>query len=362
MPEDPIERLNADIEIFGIPQTPGMPPMTESFLHIRRRQDGAVERAIMGLPAYQGEPGERGPAGMVHQGTRTRPELEGLAMILGENELNYTYRCDGTTELWVWTGSTFKVYENAFGTKGDKGDPPTMQGGTVTVDGVPIDAPAGVRVEGAVAGGPYTVGIDLPALPEGPPGPPGRSGPIYDSVDVDQTTPPTDQQILVHNEATGKLEWRHAMLPVAEYSIASGEFPTVTKQPSDTREVLVSFTLPAQSYRYIPRFSGGLDLFRFSGQQIDVEILLGDPVEGELYGIGRGSCPDFVGGWDRVSFETYSAYGISPESPNGTVPPSLGAATFYVVAVKRSGNSGQWKIRPDYAQLRVRLERALHNG
>ncbi len=63
MPEDPIERINVDLEVFAIPQTPGMPPMTNTVMHVRRRQDGAAERAVMGLPAFQGEPGERGAAG-----------------------------------------------------------------------------------------------------------------------------------------------------------------------------------------------------------------------------------------------------------------------------------------------------------
>lgn len=360
MPEDPIERINVDLEVFAIPQTPGMPPMTNTVMHVRRRQDGAAERAVMGLPAFQGEPGERGAAGMVHQGTRTLPELEGLAMTLGEAELNFTYRRAGTDDLWVWTGAAFRVYENAFGTQGVRGPAPVMQGGTVTVDGVTLEGAPGVRVQGA-DGGPYTVGIDLPALPEGPQGPTGLSGPVYTSVDVDQTTPPADKQILVHDAALGKMRFQDAMLPVAEYGIASSVFPTITKQAADTRHTLASFTVPAQNYRYIPRFSGGVDIFRFSGQQIDVEILFGDPTSGELFGIGRGSAPDLVGGWNRVCFETYHPYGFGPESPGGTIRPSVGAATFYVVAVKRSGNAGSWKIRNDYAHMRIRLDRALFN-
>lgn len=354
MPEDPIERLNVDIEVYGIPQSPGQPPMTESFLHIRRRQDGSAERAVMGLPAYQGAPGDRGPAGMVHQGARSLAELEGLANTLGEAELNYTYRRSGTDDIWVWNGRVFRVYENAFGTKGDKGDPPIMQGGTVTVDGEPIDSPAGVRVDGSI-GGPYTVGVDLPALPPGPKGDKGDAGPIYTSVDVDQSTPPTDAQILVHDAASGKLVWRNAMLPTEEYVIGPEVFPTVNKNTSDTRHVLVSFVVPPRPYRYRPDFGGGVDIRRVIGQQIDVEIRMDDSATGALVGHGRGDAPDLVGGWWHVRVGPYAGTSLNPGMLDGTVPANT-EATFHMTAVRRSG-SGSWGVRNNYAQLRIRLMR-----
>lgn len=356
MPDDPIERLNVDLEVFGIPQTPGLPPMTETVLHVRRRQDGAAERAVLGLPAYQGEPGERGPAGMVHQGTRTLTELEGLAFTLGEDDLNDTYRCAGTDDLWVWTGSQFRVYENAFGTKGDKGDPPIMQGGTVTVGGETQGGPSGVRVEGP-EGGPYMVGVDLPPLPEGPEGPPGPAGPIYTSVDVDSGSSPTDQQILVHDASKGKMVWRDAMLPVEEFVVGPDSFPTVNKNASDARHVLLSVTVPARPYRWRPDFSGGVDVRRIIGQQIDVEILMGDPVNGQLVGYGRGDVPDLVGGWWHVRVGAFSDVSINPGVTEATVPPNT-EATLHMVAVRRSG-TGSWGVRNSYAQLRIRLMRVM---
>lgn len=354
MPDDPIERINVDIDVFGIPQTPGMPPMTESFLHIRRRQDGSAERAVMGLPAYEGKPGERGPAGMVHQGTRTLPELEGLALTLGENELNFTYRRAGTDDLWVWTGSTFLTYPNSFGTKGDKGDPPVMQGGTVTVDGQALDSPAGVRVGGSI-GGPYTVGVDLPALPAGPKGDPGPSGRIYTSVDVNQATPPADKQILVHDAASAKLVWRDAMLPVEEYVVGSEAFPTVNKNASDVQHVLVSVVIPARPYRYRADVSGGVDVRRVIGQQIDVAVVMGDAMGGEVIGHGRGDAPDLIGGWWHVRVGSYSPITLNPGMMDSTVPPNT-EMTFHMVALRRSG-SGGWGVRSNFAQLRIRLQR-----
>ncbi|NKS17298.1 hypothetical protein GS490_25245 [Rhodococcus hoagii] len=358
MPEDPIERINVDLEVFAIPQAPGMPPMTNTVMHVRRRQDGAAERAVMGLPAYQGEPGERGAAGMVHQGTRTLPELEGLAMTLDESNLNFTYRRSGTDDLWVWTGAAFRVYENAFGTKGDRGPAPVMQGGTVTVDGVVLEGAPGVRVQGA-DGGPYTVGIDLPPLPKGDKGDPGPAGPIYTSVDVDQTTAPTDQQILVHDAAIGKMRFRDAMLPTEEYVIGPEVFPNATKNTADSRHQLVSFTVPARPYRYRADFLGGVDIRHAIGQQIDVEIRMGDAVNGTLVGHGRGDTPpDIIGtGWWHVRVGTYSEMSLNPGMLDGTVPPNT-EATFTMAAVRRSG-SGTWGVRNNYAQLRLRLMRVV---
>ncbi|MGF7124019.1 hypothetical protein [Rhodococcus sp. BE178] len=357
MPEDPIERINVDLEVYGIPQTPGLPPMTETYLHVRRRQDGAAERAVIGLPAYHGEQGERGAAGMVHQGTRTLAELEGLAMTLGENELNFTYRCTGTDNLWVWIGTTFRVYENAFGTKGDRGPAPVMTGGTVTVDGVVQEGAPGVRIQGA-DGGPYSVGIDLPPLPVGPPGPVGPAGPIYTSIDVSQTTPPTDAQILVHDAALGKMTWRNAMLPVEEYVVGSNSFETVTKGASDTRHVLTSVTIPPRPYRYRPDIVGGVEIKRVTGQQIDVEVLLGDPVSGSFIGHGRGDSPDLVGGSSYVNVVSWADRSMNPGETWGTVAPNT-EATIHMIAVKRAGNIGGWQVRRDFAQLRIRLMRVV---
>lgn len=357
MPEDPIERINVDLEVFAIPQTPGMPPMTNTVMHVRRRQDGAAEHAVMGLPAYQGEPGERGAAGMVHQGTRTLPELEGLAMTLAEAELNFTYRRSGTDDLWVWTGAAFRVYENAFGTQGVRGPAPVMQGGTVTVDGVVLEGAPGVRVQGA-DGGPYTVGIDLPKLPKGDKGDVGPAGPIYTSVDVDQTTPPSDQQILVHDAALGKMVFRDAMLPVEEYVAGRSAFVDATKAAADSRHILTSVTIPPRPYRYRPDVIGGVDIKRVVGQQIDVEVLLGDPVSGTFIGHGRGNSPDLVGGWGYVNVVSYNDRSQNPGDDWGTVPPNT-AATLHMIAVKRSGNFGSWQVRGEFAQLRIRLMRVV---
>lgn len=351
---DPVERLAVDLEIFAIPQSPDMPPMTETYLHVRRKQDQGTGRAVLGLPAFKGDKGDQGPAGLIHKGDRTTAELDGLAMVLDEAALNWAYRNTDTNAQWVWNGDAFVIYANAYGAKGDTGPAPEMNGGTVTIAGEPIAAPAGVDVDGPV-GGPYVVNVNLPELPQGDPGPPGPAGPIYTSVDVDQATAPADGDVLVHNDTTGKLEWRSfaggALTPVLEYVIPPANFPTVDKLSSDVRHDLVSVTIPAQPVPYRVHVSGGVDVNSKWGHQIDVEVRVADPVNGTLIGLGRGQDGE---GWREVALRSHSEVAIIPGSAAGVLPAGQ-EVTIYASAVKKAGIVFGWGVRADRANLRLQL-------
>ncbi|MBM4608530.1 hypothetical protein GS416_11665 [Rhodococcus hoagii] len=137
-------------------------------------------------------------------------------------------------------------------------------------------------VQGA-DGGPYTVGIDLPPLPEGRQGCPGPAGPIYTSVDVDQAAAPADRQILVHDAASGKLKWRDALLPRTSMSSSLTRFPNVTKQPADTRHLLDNLRDPRDGPTATAWTSlAVVDIKRFLGQQIDLEVRIEDAQGGPL--------------------------------------------------------------------------------
>ncbi|WP_027500397.1 hypothetical protein [Rhodococcus sp. UNC363MFTsu5.1] len=355
MPSDPIERLSVDLEVFGIPQTPGMPPMTETYLHVRRRQDGAAESAVLGLPVYEGKPGPAGPAGMIHQGQRTTAELDGLALVLSPAELNYTYRNTDNNSQWIWNGTTFQVYANAYGAQGNRGPAPVMNGGNVTIDGEAQPAPAGVHVDGA-DGGPYTVSVALPALPPGPPGPPGLAGPIYTSVDVSQTTPPVDGQMLVHSQALGKLVWATPMVPYLEYVVSSESFPDATKNSGDVRHTLLAFEMPAQPFDWEAEILGGVDVFREIGHRIDIEVRLSSDTSGALIGYGRGSDGN---GWERLVLNPYSAVPLNPGVPRTSIIPAGVNNSIWVTAIKKGGTTKAWGVRKDFANLRIRVNRVL---
>ncbi|QMU18989.1 hypothetical protein [Gordonia rubripertincta] len=351
MADDPIERIGVELEIFGIPQPAGAPPMTDTYLHVRRRQDGAAEKAKMGLPAYQGEPGPPGPPGAIHQGERTTAQLNALALVLGADQTNWAYRNTDTNDQYVWTGATFIVYHGVYGTPGPVGPPPSLQAGTLTIDGDPVAGGYGVRVSGSA--GAYAVGLDLPEMPQGEPGPPGPSGSILTSVDVATGSTPTNGDVLAYRSSDSKLVWRPGQFVTEEYVVGPGGFPTVTKTPTDTTHLLFSLNIPAKSWPYRFDFVGGVDVSSSTGTQIDMEIRTGNATNGPIVGYGKGQDGE---GFREVAFRAHSEVDLTPASSEGVIAAGT-AVTLYVSAVKVAGNLKSWSIRNTKAQLRVRLMR-----
>ncbi|MCT1710702.1 hypothetical protein M3B38_01690 [Dietzia cinnamea] len=350
---DPIEKISAEIEIHGIPQADGAPPMTTSYFHVRRRQDGAVERAVLGLPAYRGKEGPAGPPGAIHQGERDTAELEALATALGTQHINWAYRNTDTDDQYVWTGQTWVIYHGVYATPGPVGPAPTITPGTLTIDGVEHAGPFGVRVSGS--GGSYSVGVDLPKMPKGDQGDAGPAGPIFTSVDVDQSSTRSDGDVLVYNGASGKLEWGRTVYGIEEFAVPPSYFPSVSNLPgSTTRRELFSLEIPARDYPYRLDFSGGVDVDVPFGYHVDIEIRSGNVSTGKLVGLARD---DSSQGWHRLVFFPYSEDAFDPETPTTDVIAPGTPQTLYVSAVRRQGGILPWALRRDYAQLRVRLMR-----
>lgn len=347
MPSDPIERLNLDVEVYGIPQAPGMPPMTESYFHIRRRQDGASGTAVLGLPAYEGAPGPAGPPAAIHKGDRTTSQLAGIEATLGPANTNWAYRNVDTNDMYVWTGGEWAIYVDAFGAEGPPGPAPTLLDGTVKYDGVVVSG-AALDVTGP-DGGPYQISIDMPTPDAGPEGPVGPAGPILTSIDVVGT--PVAGQVLRYDSVLTKLVWSDVPGAVEEYVVPPSGFPTVSKSSSDVRQQLVAANIPAKTYPYRLDFAGGVDVDSKLGHQIDVEIRLSDPVTGQLVGYGKGQDGE---GWREVAFRAHSNVAIEPGSSSGVIAAGT-AVTVYVSAVKKAGILFGWGVRNDLAQLRIRL-------
>lgn len=351
MANDPIETINVDLEIIGIPQAAGMPPMTDTYLHVRRRQDGSSQQAKLGLPAYEGAPGPAGIPGAVHKGDRSTAQLNALQTTLGPNDLNFSYRNVDNNSQYVWNGSTFVVYQNAYGAQGVPGPAPVLQPGTVSYDGV-VEGDAVMEIAGP-SGGPYAIHLDLPEPPEGPQGIPGQSGPIYSSVDV--VGAPTEGQSLRHQTDDGKLHWYNPPTAIEEYVVPPNGFPAAfSKASTDTRAQLVAITIPAKTYAYRFDFAGGVDVQAKAGHQIDIEIRRDNATSGEIVGYGKGQDGE---GWREVALRAHSDVAIQPGSTEGMVPANT-VTTLYVTAVKKAGNTLGWGVRPDLAQLRIRLTRA----
>lgn len=351
MADDPIERIGAEIEIYGMPVADGAPPMTVGYFHVRRRQDGAAGRAVMGLPAYEGKQGPTGPPGAIHQGERDTAELTSLATILDEANTNWAYRNTDTNDQYVWSGEAWVIYHGVYATPGPVGPAPTLTPGSLTIDGEPYSGPYGVRIAGSA--GSYSVGIDLPEMPQGEEGPPGPSGPIFTSVDVDQTSVRDNGDTLVYNATSGKLQWLPVSGAIEEYVVPPASFPNASLTSTTSRRDLVTIVIPAKTYPYRFDFTGGVDVDSRSGHQIDLEIRTTDPVTGPLVGMGKGQDGE---GWREVAFRAHSDVAIDPTTSVGVIAPGT-AVTLYVSAVKRAGIIFGWGVRNDRAQLRVRLMR-----
>lgn len=352
MADDPIERIGVELEIYGIPQPAGAPPMTETYLHVRRRQDGAAERAVMGLPAYEGAPGPPGPPGAIHRGELDTAELDALALVLGSDATNWAYRNTDTNDQYVWSGATWIIYHDVYGTPGPVGPAPSLSPGTLTIDGDPVAGPEfGVRVTGSA--GNYALGVDLPPMPEGPPGPTGPSGSVINSVDVADDSDPTEGDVLTYREDDGKLVWQPGQFVTEEYVVGPGGFPTVTKGSSDTRHTMFSVNIPAKPWPYRFDFAGGVDVSSSNGTQIDMELRTDNATSGPLVGYGKGQDGE---GYREVAFRAHSDVDLTPESTEGIIPADT-AVTLYASAVKTAGVLTSWKIRNTKAQLRIRLMR-----
>lgn len=349
---DPIERLGVELEIYGIPQPAGSPPMTDSYLHVRRRQDGAGERAVMGLPAYKGEQGIPGPPGAVHQGERTTAQLDALALLLNADNTNWAYRNTDTDDQYVWTGETFVIYQQVYATPGPVGPPPDLSPGSLTVGGT--DYPSGdygVRVTGSA--GQYALGLDLPAPPQGDKGDPGASGSIYESVDVAEDSTRNDGDVLMYSADDELLHWSPGGYWIEEYVVPPSGFPNVSKGVTDSRHVMFTVTIPAKTFAYRFDFTGGVDVSSFIGTQIDMEIRCDDATAGPVVGYGKGQDGE---GFREVAFRAHSDVAIDPSTRAGIVEPGT-EVILYASAVKVSGILTGWRIRNDNAQLRIRLLR-----
>lgn len=358
MPSDPIERIVTDLEIYGIPQPAGSPPMTETYMHVRYRPDGNAARAKMGLPAYEGAPGPPGPPGAIHQGEATTAQLNSLGASLGPSDVNKAWRNTDTNDQYVWDGDEFVIYHNVYGTPGPTGPAPNLTAGELTVGGEVIDnADYGVRISGNNPN--YIVDLDLPEPPQGEKGDVGPSGSIYTSVDVDQSSTPNDGDVLVHDADEDKLVWSPGGYWIEEYVVPPSGFPNFSKSSTDVRNLLCTINIPAKTFPYRFDFTGGVDMNAKTGHQIDLEIRtdVGAPSNpaqnGPIVGYGKGQNGE---GWREVAFRAHSDVAIDPTSTAGVINPGT-PVVLYVSAVKVAGILFGWDGRNDKAQLRVRLLR-----
>lgn len=349
-----IGRLNADLDIFGIAQDPSQPPMTETFLHVRRRQDGSGGRAVLGLPAFKGDKGDPG-GGLIFQGDRTSAELAVLSDALTTDNVNWAYRNLDNNDMWVWSGARFIVAKDAFGADGEQGPPPVLVDGTVTIDGEPLEDPLGTHVTGS--DGVYQIGLDLPKMPEGAKGDTGPAGSIFNSPDI-TGGPDDDGMILVYDQESGKMVWRNGYTGPLLYNVPPSAFGDWSSGINSTRHVITAITIPEQPFRYRLDFDGGVEVSTVLGQTVDVQVRADDPDSGTMVGCAFGNME--ATGWVHQRFAPFSADPATPETTGlrvGVVEPDT-ELVLHVVAVRSAGIGALWRVAGNNrSSLRVKLER-----
>lgn len=343
---DPIERFVAEVEVFGMAQLPGQPPQTEAFFQIRRRQDGAADAAL-GLPAYKGDKGDRGPALQIF----VVPSAANIPQpgTLTSADYGKGWRVQGENSVRFWTSQGFQTHLDWIGSEGppgDRGPANTLSPGIIEM--LPEGAVPTIDITGDAPH--QTLSIGIPAVP-GEKGDTGPAAAIAASLDYsDGGTPATPGQVIAMRP-NGKFGPVKPISVLEEYVVPPSSFPNATKSSSSQRHQLVSVPIPAKDYPYRFNFSGGVDVQNKAGHQVDVEIRVDDPTTGLLVGLGKGQDGE---GWREVMFRAHSDVAYQPGSSVGVIPPGT-PVTLYCVAVLRSGFLLGWAVRKDYAQLRIQL-------
>lgn len=351
--EEFIGSLESQLEIYGIRADPSQPPMQETYLHVRRRQDGSGGSARLALPAFKGDKGDTGD-GFLFQGDRTSAELAALREALSKDQANWAYRNSDNNDLWVWSGTRFVISKDAFGAEGPQGPPPILVNGTVTVDGETLDAPLGTRVTGSE--GVYSIGVDLPKLPKGDQGDPGPAGGIFTSPDI--VGGPEDGQVLVYDDESGKMVWRSGYTAPLLYNVPPSAFGDWSSGINSTRHVITAITIPEQPFRYRLDFDGGVEVSTVLGQTVDVQVRANDPDNGTMVGCAFGNME--ATGWAHQRFAPFSSDPATPETTGlrvGVVEPNT-ELVLHVVAVRSAGIGALWRVAGNgRSSLRVKLER-----
>ncbi|MFF1531477.1 hypothetical protein [Cellulomonas sp. NPDC058312] len=343
---DPIERFTAEVEVFGMAQMPGQPAQTEAFFQIRQRQDGAAE-AAMGLPAYKGDKGDRGPATQIYL-VATSADIPSPGS-LSDADIGKGWRVEGSTTVKFWTNIGFVTHPDWLGVEGDPGPPGPAA--NLTAGSIEMLAP-GVEPTFDITGtAPNQVlSLGIPTTP-GLKGDTGPAAAIEASEDYeDDGTAATAGQVLA-KRTDGSWGPRRPLSVIEEYVIPPASFPNASKNSSDQRHQLLAVPIPAKDYPYRFDFSGGVDVDNRIGHQVDTEIRLDNAVSGTLVGLGKGQDSE---GWREVQFRAHSNVAYQPGSTVGVITPGT-SVTVYVSAVLRSGFLLGWAVRNTNAQLRIQL-------
>lgn len=316
--------------------------------------EAVQNNAVIALDALMGAKGDKGdPADIVKMqwdsdiddpaDLPTASAANGFDRPLTLADAGFAFWIDNL--VYAWTGTHYVA--KAMGSPGATGETPHV---TFTFERVAPGTGTTTEQSGTSLNPVVHVKVDPPAGPQGP------ASSIVLAADYDNTLPPLNGQVVTWNSVKDKWEpsdfaAKHPRL----YSVPQGAFSNYTG--ATQRQTILSFTLEAQDYDYVPYVQGHIKAYGVESDAdpltIGVEVRLNDPVSGTLIGRGFGNSSN----WTTIS-PHYSTSGdptsaVSPD--NGVAQVSAGETATINVNLYNDGFLGGFYIfnKDNGAQLSI---------
>lgn len=350
LPGDPVYlgSFLANIHWYGIVgdgETPAMQVAT---------MEAVGQDAVIALDALKGDQGEKGdPADIVRMqwdsdidapsDLPTSDDANGFSRPLTEEDAGFAFWIDSL--VYVWLGDHYVAKQ--MGSPGQTGATPDID---FTMELIDPEEESSVEESGTVNNPVLHFKIAAPRGPEGP------ASAIVLASDYDDTLPPESGQVLTWIGDAEDGIWKPSDFAARHprmYSVPESAFTNFTGLAQ--RQTVLSYTLEAQDYNYVPYVSGHIKAF---GVEVDidpltigVEVRLGDPITGQLIGRGFGN----IASWSHITphFSTSGDPNTAVSPDNGVAEVTAGQTATINVNLYNDGLLGAYIFNKTGAQLTI---------
>ena len=334
--------------IVGDGETPAMQVATMEAVH---------GDAVIALDALKGDKGEKGdPADIVKLqydadiddvgDLPTASAANGWDRPLTAEDVGFAFWVGNL--VYMWTGDHYVA--KPMGSPGQTGATPDI---SVTVEALDPGEEAEVEESGTVNN--PVLHFKLPTVR----GPEGPASAILLASDYDDSQLPENGQVLTW-EADEELEtgglWAPSDFAAKHprmYSVPESAFTNFTGLAQ--RQTVLSYTLEAQDYDYVPHVTGHIKAFGVELDEdpltIGVEVRLGDPISGQLIGRGFGN----IASWSTITphFSTSGDPTTAVAPDNGVAQVNAGQTATINVNLYNDGLLGAYIFNKAGAQLTI---------
>lgn len=332
--------------VVGDGETPAMQVAT---------MEAVQSDAVIALDALKGEQGEKGdPADIVEMQydstitlssqLPTASSANGFTRPLTADDVGFAWWIGNLVYMWVGDHYVTK----GMGSAGQPGETPHI---TVTMERLEPGEDSVVTQSGTSLNPVLHFEIAAPAGPEGP------ASAIVLASDYDDTLPPEDGQTLTWFADDGDSGlWKPSDFASKHprlYSVPESAFTNFTGLSQ--RQTVLSYTLEAQDYDYVPYVHGHIKAF---GVELDadpltigVEVRLGDPTTGQTIGRGFGN----IASWSTIvpHFSTSGDPNTAVAPDNGVAQVNAGATATINVNLYNDGLLGAYIYNKTGSQLTI---------